>query len=85
MKTTVKTINGSHGLTATLKRHLIAVVESGNKKYFGVRLKVNRTKMMVEELGENKYKVTEFVKQINLLAEGFYETELVNEVQLITK
>lgn len=85
MKTTVKTINGSHGLTATLKRHLIAVVESGNKKYFGVRLKVNRTKMMVEELGESKYKVTEFVKQVDIIGGGFYETKLTNEVQLITK
>ena len=84
MKTIVKHISG-YGLTATLKKHLIAVVESENKEYFGKRLKVNNIKMMVEELGENKYKVIEFCSRPSMISSGKYETSFENIVEIIKR
>ena len=81
MKKQVKNIDGFR-LTATVKRHLIAVIEENNPNYFGVRIKVGNIKMMVEKLENNQYKVTTYDSHLSMISAGKYETSSINIVEV---
>ena len=81
MKKQVKHIEG-FGLTPTVKKHLLAVIEANNADYFGVRIKVTNIKMMVEKLENNQYKVTTFDSHLSMISAGKYETSSVNIVEV---
>jgi len=83
-KTIVKHVGG-YGLSATAKRHLIAVIDANDESYFGRRIKVTNIKMMVEKLGKNKYKVTIYDSHRSMISAGNYETASENIVEVIKK
>lgn len=86
MKTSVKNLDkGTYGMTANMKKLLVEIVEMNDTKYFNNKMKVNKTKMMIEPQGDNKYKVTEYNNRPSLLSGGTYTTESIFNVQLITK
>jgi hypothetical protein len=84
MATQVKLISGSW-LTATVKRHIIAVVDAKAPEYFGRRLKVGNISMMVESLGDSKYKVTQYDLHNSMISAGKYETSSEYIVQIVRK
>ena len=78
MKTSVKNLDkGTYGMTANMKKLLIEIVGLNDSKYFNNKMKVNRTVMMIEPLGDNKYKVTEYTTK--------YNPDLVYNAEVITK
>lgn len=86
MKTSVKNLDkGTYGMTANMKKLLVQVLELNNPKCFNAKFKANRTQMMIEPQGDNKYKVTEYMNRPSLLSGGTYTTESVFNVQVITK
>ena len=79
MKTTVKNLDkGTYGMTANMKKLLVEIVGLNDSKYFGRKLKVNRTEMLIESLGNNKYKVTEFTRYA-------YQTNPIYNVEISSK
>lgn len=58
----VKEVNGNY-IPATLKKHLLSVIDAKNPKFFGTRIKVNRKDLLITSLGDNTYELTEFTKR----------------------
>lgn len=59
---TVKEINGNY-IPATLKKHLLAVIDTKETKWFNTRIRVNRKDLLITPLGDNTYSLKEFTKR----------------------
>lgn len=79
MKTSVKNLDkGTYGMTANLKKLLVQILEMNNPKCFNAKFTANRTKMMIEPQGDNKYKVTQY-------STYRHNPDLVYNVEVVTK
>lgn len=79
MKTIVKNLDkGTYGMTANLKKLLVKILEMNDPRCFNAKFKANRTSLMIEPIGDNKYRVTEYSLHR-------HNPDLVYNVEVVTK